>query len=116
MQMLFIANEPVLTRSTLGLMPILSTAPLAERAGFQVLDDLCTRIGVIGREHIWSEYSVYSCILGPDVENCYHEVEGLMLIHLMLGRATIEAPQMDFHNAYNLTRRLQFVDEVKREF
>jgi Family of unknown function (DUF5641) len=37
-------------------------------------------------------------------------------LHLMLGRATIEAPQMDFHNAYNLTRRLQFVDEVKREF
>jgi Family of unknown function (DUF5641) len=34
----------------------------------------------------------------------------------MLGRATIEAPQMDFHNAYNLTRRLQFVDEVNREF
>jgi Family of unknown function (DUF5641) len=34
----------------------------------------------------------------------------------MLGRATIEAPQMDFHNAYNLTRRLQFVDEVKKEF
>jgi Family of unknown function (DUF5641) len=39
-----------------------------------------------------------------------------MLIHLMLSSATIEAPQMDFHNAYNLTRRLQFVDEVKREF
>jgi Family of unknown function (DUF5641) len=37
-------------------------------------------------------------------------------LHLMLGKATIEAPQMDFHNAYNLTRRLQFVDEVKREF
>jgi Family of unknown function (DUF5641) len=37
-------------------------------------------------------------------------------LHLMLGRARIEAPQMDFHNAYNLTRRLQFVDEVKREF
>jgi Family of unknown function (DUF5641) len=37
-------------------------------------------------------------------------------LHLMLGRATIEAPQMDFHNAYNLTHRLQFVDEVKREF
>jgi Family of unknown function (DUF5641) len=37
-------------------------------------------------------------------------------LHLMLGRATIEAPQMDFHNAYNLTRRLQFVDEVKKEF
>jgi hypothetical protein len=34
----------------------------------------------------------------------------------MLGRATIEAPQMDFNTDYNLTRRLQFVDEVKREF
>jgi Family of unknown function (DUF5641) len=34
----------------------------------------------------------------------------------MLGRASIEAPQMDFHNAFNLTRRLQFVEEVKREF
>jgi hypothetical protein len=37
-------------------------------------------------------------------------------LHLMLGRATIEAPQMDFNTDYNLTRRLQFVDEVKREF
>jgi Family of unknown function (DUF5641) len=37
-------------------------------------------------------------------------------LHLMLGRASIEAPQMDFHNAFNLTRRLQFVEEVKREF
>jgi hypothetical protein len=40
----------------------------------------------------------------------------ITLLHLMLGRATIEAPQMDFHNAYDLTRRLQFVDEVKKEF
>jgi hypothetical protein len=37
-------------------------------------------------------------------------------LHLMLGRATIEAPQMDFNTDFNLTRRLQFVDEVKREF
>jgi hypothetical protein len=37
-------------------------------------------------------------------------------LHLLLGRASIEAPQMDFHNAFNLTRRLQFVEEVKREF
>jgi hypothetical protein len=34
----------------------------------------------------------------------------------MLGRATIEAPQMDFNTDFNLTRRLQFVDEVKKEF
>jgi hypothetical protein len=37
-------------------------------------------------------------------------------LHLMLGRATIEAPQMDFNTDFNLTCRLQFVDEVKREF
>jgi hypothetical protein len=37
-------------------------------------------------------------------------------LHLLLGRASIEAPQIDFHNAFNLTRRLQFVEEVKREF
>jgi hypothetical protein len=37
-------------------------------------------------------------------------------LHLMLGRATIEAPQMDFNTDFNLTRRLQFVDEVKKEF
>jgi hypothetical protein len=34
-------------------------------------------------------------------------------LHLMLGRATIEAPQMDFNTDFNLTRRLQFVDEEK---
>jgi hypothetical protein len=37
-------------------------------------------------------------------------------LHLMLGRATIEAPQMDFNTNFNLTRRLKFVDEVKKEF
>jgi hypothetical protein len=37
-------------------------------------------------------------------------------LHLMLGRATIEAPQMDFNTDFNLTRRLQFVDEVKKNF
>jgi hypothetical protein len=34
-------------------------------------------------------------------------------LHLMLGRATIEAPQVDFNTTFNLTCRLQFVDEVK---
>jgi hypothetical protein len=34
----------------------------------------------------------------------------------MLGRATIAAPQVDFNTAFNLTRRLQFMDEVNREF
>jgi hypothetical protein len=37
-------------------------------------------------------------------------------LHLMLGRATIKAPQMDFNTDFNLMRRLQFVDEVKKEF
>jgi hypothetical protein len=75
MQMLCIANEPVLTFYDTGSNAHLVDGALAERAGFQVLDDSCTRIGVIGGEHIWSEYGVYSCILGPDVDNRYHEVE-----------------------------------------
>jgi hypothetical protein len=75
MQLLHIANEPVLTFYDTGSNAHLVDGALAERARFQVLDDSCTRIGVIGGEYIWSEYGVYSCILGPDVDNRYHEVE-----------------------------------------
>jgi hypothetical protein len=75
MQILNIANEPVLTFFDTGSNAHLVDGAFAERAGFQVLDDSCTRIGVIGGEYIWSEYGVYSCILGPDVNDRYHEVE-----------------------------------------
>jgi hypothetical protein len=47
----------------------------AERAGFPVLDENCTKIGVIGGGDIWTEYGVYSCVLGPDVNSRYHEIE-----------------------------------------
>jgi Pao retrotransposon peptidase len=75
MQMLCIASEPVLTFYDTGSNAHLVDGAFAERAGFQVLDDSCTRIGVIGGDHIWSEYGVYSCILGPDADNRYHEIE-----------------------------------------
>jgi hypothetical protein len=75
MQQLFIANEPVLTFFDTGSNAHIVDGAFAERVGFQVLDDSCTRIGVIGGGDIWSEYGVYSCILGPDVENCYHKLE-----------------------------------------
>jgi hypothetical protein len=75
MQMLCIAGEPVLTFYDSGSNAHLVDGVLAERAGFRVVDDSCTRIGVIGGGDIWSEYGVYSCILGPDINNQYHEVE-----------------------------------------
>jgi hypothetical protein len=37
-------------------------------------------------------------------------------LHLQLGRATIEVPQVRFEESSQLTRRLQYVEEVKKQF
>jgi hypothetical protein len=37
-------------------------------------------------------------------------------LHLQLGRATVGVPQVRFEESPQLTRRLQYVEEVKRQF
>jgi hypothetical protein len=37
-------------------------------------------------------------------------------LHLQLGRATVEVPNMKFEEAPRLTQRLQFIEEAKRQF
>ena len=65
MQQLCIAGEPVLTFYDSGSNAHLIEGELAECIGFTVLDDQCTRIGVVGGGDIWSDYGSYSCFLGP---------------------------------------------------
>jgi len=75
MQQLCIAGEPALTFYDSGSNTHLIDGNLAERAGFTVINDKCTRIGVVGGGDIWSEFGSYSCFLGPDTNHKYHEVE-----------------------------------------
>ena len=37
-------------------------------------------------------------------------------LHLMLGRSTLEVPQVETSHSFSLTRRLQYVEAVKQEF
>jgi hypothetical protein len=72
MQQFCIAGEAVLAFFDSGSNTHLVDGEFAERAGFRVIDSTCTRIGVIGGGDIWSEYGVYSCILGPDLNDQFH--------------------------------------------
>ncbi len=40
----------------------------------------------------------------------------ITLLHLQLGRATVEVPRMKFEEAPRLTQRLQFIEEAKKQF
>ncbi len=40
----------------------------------------------------------------------------ITLLHLQLGRATVEVPKMMFEEAPRLTQRLQFIEEAKKQF
>ncbi len=37
-------------------------------------------------------------------------------LHLLLGRASVEVPQMRFDEMPRLTQRLQFIEEAKKQF
>lgn len=75
MQQLNIGGESVLTFYDSGANTHLVEGELAEKVGFTVLDDRCVPISVIGGGQIWTEYGQYACILGPDTNNQYHELE-----------------------------------------
>jgi len=100
MQQLCIGGESVLTFYDSGSNTHLVEGELAEKIGFTVLDDRCVPIGVVGGGRIWSEYGQYSCILGPDCDNRFHELEcqGLTRIsaafpEFQLGSAVSDAMQ-----------------------
>ena len=75
MQQLRIGGEDVLTFYDSGANIHLVEGSLAERVGFTVLDDKCVSIGVVGGGQVWTEYGQYACILGPDANSQYHQVE-----------------------------------------
>ena len=75
MQQLRIGGENVLTFFDSGANVHLVEGSLAERVRFKVLDDKCISIGVVGGGRIWTEYGQYTCILGPDANQQYHQIE-----------------------------------------
>ena len=48
---------------------------LAEKANLKVLDPRSSPIGVVGGSRIWTQYGMYSVILGPTIEGKYHELK-----------------------------------------
>ena len=48
---------------------------LAEKAKFKVLNARSVPIGVVGGGRIWSQYGLYSVVLGPDNNGRYHELK-----------------------------------------
>ena len=75
MQQLRIGGEDVLTFYDSGANVHLVEGALAERVGFNVLDNKCVSISVVGGGQVWSEYGQYACILGPDANSQYHQIE-----------------------------------------
>lgn len=75
MQTLNLGGEDVLAFYDSGSNTHLVEGDLAERVGFTVLSNNCVPIGVVGGGSIWSEYGQYSCILGPDKDGVFHELE-----------------------------------------
>jgi hypothetical protein len=75
MQQLNIGGKDVLTFYDSGANTHLVEGELAESVGFTVLQANCVPIGVIGGGKIWSEYGQYACILGPDANQQFHELE-----------------------------------------
>ena len=75
MQQLRIGGEDVLTFFDSGANVHLVEGSLAEKVGFTVLDDRCVSIGVVGGGRIWTEYGQYACVLGPDANHVYHQIE-----------------------------------------
>ena len=75
MQQLRIGGENVLTFFDSGANVHLVEGSLAERVRFKVLDDKCISIGMVGGGRIWTEYGQYTCILGPDANQQYHQIE-----------------------------------------
>jgi hypothetical protein len=105
MQQLCIAGESVLSFFDSGSNTHLVDGELADRAGFTVLEDTCTRIGVIGGGSIWTEYSIYSCVLGPDATNQFHELECQGL-----ARITAEFPNFDLRPLHPEVHRTALED------
>ena len=75
MQQIRIGGEEVLTFYDSGANVHLVEGSLAERVGFTVLDNKCVSIGVVGGGRVWSEYGQYACVLGPDANSQYHQIE-----------------------------------------
>jgi hypothetical protein len=73
----------------------------------------------LGRENMLLWGTVYHCGRSrPIARNSEDPSSGgpITPLHLQLGRATVGVPQVRFEESPQLTRRLQYVEEVKRQF
>jgi hypothetical protein len=62
----------------------------AESAGFVLLDNRSVRVSVMGGGYVETSFGRYSCLLGPDSEGQYHELE-----MQGLDRITTDYPEID---------------------
>ena len=90
MQRLNMGGEEVLTFYDSGANIHLVEGSIAEKVGFKVLDNKCVSIGVVGGGQVWTEYGQYTCILGPDANSQYHQIECQGL-----ERITLFVPEVD---------------------
>ena len=82
MQMLNLGGEECLTFFDSGSNQHLMEGPLAERLNLKVISPDNMSIGTVGGKRIWTNYGIYSMILGPDTDGDWHEmfVQGISCI------------------------------------
>ena len=82
MQMLKFGNEECLTFFDSGSNQHLMNGSLAEDLKLKVICAENMSIGTVGKNRIWTNYGIYSMMLGPDREGGYHEmyVQGISAI------------------------------------
>ena len=82
MQMLKIGNEECLTFFDSGSNQHLMNGSLAEDLKLKVICAENMSIGTVGKNRIWTNYGIYSMMLGPDREGGYHEmyVQGISAV------------------------------------
>ena len=82
MQMLKFGNEECLTFFDSGSNQHLMNGSLAEDLKLKVICSENMSIGTVGKNRIWTNYGIYSMMLGPDREGGYHEmyVQGISAI------------------------------------
>ena len=82
MQMLNFNGEECLTFYDGGSNQHLMEGALAEKLNLKVITPENMSLGTVGKNRIWTNYGIYSMLMGPDSEGDYHEmvVQGITAI------------------------------------
>ena len=73
-QLIQVGNENALVFYDSGATSNLVLGPFAEKAGFKVIDTENRVIGALGNTTIWTEYGVYSAVLGSEEAGLYYHL------------------------------------------